>query len=132
QRFGGWFVTGSTGAAPHMGNAVAALDGRGNRELASVEGLFDTDGYRAFTSDVVAHLGLTHQAGMTNLLTRAGWEARAAAGEEALVGAMMKCIASEVVNHLLFVDEAKLPERVRGGSGFAERFSSSGPRDRKG
>ena len=28
RRFGGWFVTGSTGAAPHMGNDVAALAGR--------------------------------------------------------------------------------------------------------
>ena len=28
RRFGGWFVTGSTGSVPHMGNDVAALDGR--------------------------------------------------------------------------------------------------------
>jgi len=33
---------------------------------------------------------------------------------------------------LLFVDEAKLTEPVRGGSGFAERFASIGPRDQKG
>ena len=43
-----------------------------------MEGLFDADGYRALSSDIVAHLVFTHQAGMTNLLTRAGWEARAA------------------------------------------------------
>ena len=41
-------------------------------------GLFDADGYRALSSDIVAHLVFTHQTGMTNLLTRAGWEARAA------------------------------------------------------
>ena len=29
-------------------------------------------------ADIAAHLVLTHQAGMTNLLTRAGWEARVA------------------------------------------------------
>ena len=46
RRFGGWFVTGSTGSAQHMGNDVAALDGRASRELVSVEGLFDGDGYR--------------------------------------------------------------------------------------
>ena len=61
-----------------MGNDAAALDGRTSHELTSVEGLFDADGYRALSSDVVAHLVLTHQAGMTNLLTRAAWEARAA------------------------------------------------------
>jgi len=143
RRFGGWFVTGSTGAARHMGNDVAALDGRPTRELTSVEGLFDADGYRALSSDIVAHLVLTHQAGMINLLTRAAWEARAAdpslhppftssPAQEASIAAVMSGVASEVVDYLLFVDEAKLTEPVRGGSGFAERFSSGGPRDRKG
>jgi hypothetical protein len=45
---------------------------------------------------------------------------------------MMSGIASEVVDYLLFIDEAKLTDRVLGGSGFAERFSQTGPRDRKG
>lgn len=143
QRFGGWFVTGSTGSSPNMGNQAAALDGRPTRELTSVEGLFDAEGYRTLSSDVVAHLVLTHQAGMTNLLTRAGWEARAAdptlhapftssPEQEASITAVMNGIASEVVDYLLFVDEAKLTDRVRGASGFAERFSTSGPRDRQG
>ena len=142
KRFGGWFVTGSTGSARHMGNDAAALDGRTSRELTSVEGLFDADGYRALSSDVVAHLVLTHQAGMTNLLTRAAWEARAAdpslhgttatAGQEASIAAVMSGIAGEVVDYLFFIDEARLTDRVRGASGFAERFSASGPRDRKG
>jgi hypothetical protein len=143
QRFGGWFVTGSTGAVQHLGNDVTALDGRANRELVSVEGLFDADGYRALSSDIVAHLVLTHQAGMTNHLTRAGWEATAAdpslhptltstPGQEARIAAVMSGVATEVVDYLLFIDEAKLTDRVRGGSGFAERFSASGPRDRKG
>ena len=45
---------------------------------------------------------------------------------------MMTGVASEVVDYLLFIDETKLTGRVRGGSGFAERFSAIGPRDRKG
>ena len=71
-------MTGTTGSAAHMGNDVAALAGRASRELESAEGLFDADGYRTLSSDIVAHLVFTHQAGMTNLLTRAAWEARAA------------------------------------------------------
>jgi hypothetical protein len=141
QRFGGWFVTGRLGTARHMGNDVAALDGRSTRDLESVAGLFDTDGYRSVSSDIVAHLVLTHQAGMTNLLTRAAFEARMA--EAALRGpdtqeqtdavtAFMDGIAREVVDHMLFVDEAKLPTGIHGASGFVERFSKSGPRDRKG
>ena len=132
RRFGGWFVTGSTGATTHMGNDAPALDGRPSHELASVDHLFDPDGYRALTSDVAAHLVLTHQAGMTNLLTRAGWEARVASGPEDAVAAVMNGVAQEVVDYLLFIDEAPLPARVRGNSGFAERFSARGPRDRTG
>ena len=132
QRFGGWFITGSTGKAQHMGNGVAALDDRPSRELTSVDRLFYMEGYRTVTSDVVAQMVLTHQAGMTNLLTRAAFEARMANGDDAVVAPIMKGIASEVVDSLLFTDEAKLPDRVRGSSGFAERFSASGPRDSKG
>ncbi len=143
RRFGGWFVTGSAGSGSHMGNDVAALDGRTSRELTSVAGLFDADGYRALSSDIAAHLVLTHQAGMTNLLTRASWEARAAdpllhppfthsPDQDARIAVVMSGVASEVVDYLLFIDEAKLTDRVRGSSGFAERFSTGGPRDRKG
>ena len=142
RRFGGWFVTGSTGSMRHMGNDVTALDGRPNRELTSAEGLFDSDGYRALSSDIVAHLVLTHQTGMTNLLTRAAWEARAAdpslhgttatPDQQASIAAVMNGVAGEVVDYLLFIDEAKLTERVRGNSGFAERFSAAGPHDPKG
>jgi hypothetical protein len=143
RRFGGWFVTGSTGSAPHMGNDVAALDGRASRELQSVDGLFDADGFRALSSDIVAHLVFTHQVGMINLLTRASWQARAAdpllhppftaaPGEEERISVMMRGIASEVVDYLLFVDETKLTVPVRGASGFAQRFAAIGPRDRRG
>jgi hypothetical protein len=142
-RFGGWFVTGSAGSTPHMGNEAAALDGRRSRELSSVDGLFDPAGYRAMSSDIVAHLVFTHQAGMTNLLTRASWEARAAdpllhppftaaPEREASITAIMSGVAREVVDYMLFIDEARLTDRVRGASGFAERFSANGPRDAKG
>jgi hypothetical protein len=143
DRWGGWYVTGSSGSAQHMGNRADTLGGRTGRELISVDGLFDADGYRALSSDIAALLVFSHQTHMTNLLTRVGWEARAAdptlhppfvaaPGEDALIAGLMSGIASEVVDYLLFIDEAKLPDRVRGSSGFAERFSTAGPRDGKG
>jgi len=132
RRFGGWFLTGSTGSARHMGNDLPALDSSPSRELANVDRMFEPSGYRALTSDVVAHLVLTHQAGMANLLTRAGWEARLATGDPQLVAPIMDGIAREVVDYMLFVDEAPLPAPVHGTSGFAERFAKSGPRDSKG
>jgi hypothetical protein len=143
ERWGGWFVTGSSGIAEHIGNRVPALDGRPSRELASANGLFDPDGFRATTSDIAALLVFAHQTYMTNLMTRAGWEARAAdprlhppfvaePGEDARVAAIMSGVANEVVDYLLFIDETKLTGGVRGASGFAERFSAAGPRDKKG
>jgi hypothetical protein len=38
----------------------------------------------------------------------------------------------ELVDYLLFVDEAPLPAGVRGTSGFAAAFAARGPRDPKG
>lgn len=143
RRFGGWFVTGDAGSTPHMGNDVTALKGRSGRPLASAEGLFDPDGYPVVSSDIAAHLVFAHQAGMTNLLTRASYEARAAdpllhppfastPEEDERVASMMAGVAREVVDYLLFVDETKLISQIQGSSGFAERFSAGGSKDRKG
>jgi len=143
ERWGGWFVTGSSGGADHIGNNVPALDGRPGRELASARGLFEPDGFRATTSDIAALMVFSHQTYMTNLMTRAGWEARAGdprlhppfvaePGEDARLAAVMSGVANEVVDYMLFVDEAKLTDSVRSASGFAERFSAQGPRDKKG
>jgi len=143
ERWGGWFVTGSRASVRHRGNAAAALSGNAGRELASVSGLFEADGYQAMSSDIAALLVLSHQIHMTNLLTRAAWEARAAdprlhapfvanPGEEARVAQMMSGVADEVVDYLLFVDEAPLKDRLRGSSAFARRFAAAGPRDGNG
>lgn len=143
RRFGGWFVTGSAGSTPHMGNDVAAIGTRPDRTFATTNGMFDHDGYPAMSSDIVAHLVFAHQAGMTNLLTRISYEARAAdpvlhppftstPEEDARVTSMMAGVAREMVDYLLFIDETKLSDQIRGASGFAERFSAHGPRDRRG
>jgi hypothetical protein len=143
RRWGGWYVTGSSGSIQHRGNESTTIGGQSDRPLSSVAGLFDADGFQAMSSDIVALLVLSHQTHMTNLLTRVGWEARvadptlhppfvAAPGEESRIAQMMSGIASEVVDYLLFVDEAPIADRIRGSSGFAERFGSAGPRDAKG
>jgi hypothetical protein len=146
ERWGGWYVTGSSGSITHRGNESEAMAGRSERELSSVTGLFDGDGYPAMSSDIASLLVLSHQIHMTNLLTRAGWEARAAdpmlhapfvaaPGEDARVAQMMNGVATEVVDYMLFVDEAKLADRddpIRGSSGFVRRFSAAGARDSRG
>jgi hypothetical protein len=143
ERWGGWFVTGSSGAAQHRGNHVPALATHPTGVVPSVAGLFDPDGFGAMSSDIAALLTFSHQTHMINLLTRASWEARAAdpaqhaqaqsAPDQArLVEGMMGGVADEVVDYMLFVGEAPLPNAVSGRSGFAERMSARGPSDRRG
>jgi hypothetical protein len=139
QRFGGWWVTGDLGGAPHMGNIpVMPSDKKWKiaaplKPLKSVEGLFDLSGYQAPYSDVVAQLVLAHQTRMVNMITRTGWEARVAAAQpSADATARVKDAAADLVDHLLFVDEAPLPHPVKGTSGFAEQFATTGPKDSQG
>jgi hypothetical protein len=100
--------------------------------LSSVSGKFDTTGYLSPYSDVTALLVLNHQVHMTNLLTRLGWEARIAAHQGAPVETRVRETARELVDYLLFIDEAPLPGSVSGASGFADQFAAGGPRDKKG
>ncbi len=153
DRWGGWYVTGAHGETAHMGNVeVEAVEdphatfGVVPPVIDSLAGRFDLDGFPTPYSDVAALLVLDHQAHMTNLITRIGWEARRMEHRAGMVapadrgrstddGRFREVIdeaAVELVDYLLFVDEAPLPPGVRGGSGFAEMFSARGPRDRQG
>jgi hypothetical protein len=139
QRWGGWWVTGVTGGARHMGNVpVMPADARKKPnvppgDLKSLEGLFDLTGYPTPYSDLVAQLVLAHQTRMTNLMTRVGWEARLAAAVPSTdASARVQEAAADLVDYMLFVDEAPLARPVGGTSGFAEQFARTGPRDSKG
>jgi hypothetical protein len=140
QRWGGWFVTGDHGGAKHMGNIPVMPADKGKSKIASptrvlpsVEGLFDLKGFPTAHSDVVALLVLAHQTNMTNLITRTGWEARLAdANPTADATARVAEAARDLVDYLLFVDEAPLVGAVKSGAGFTERFVALGPRDKQG
>ena len=139
QRWGGWYVTGSHGRLPHMGNVTVMPQDKGKlkladpREIASVEGLFDLKGYATPYSDVAALMVLDHQTQMTNFITRIGWEARLAAASPSTDAALrVREAAQDLVDYMLFVDELPLPHPVSGASGFAAKFSAQGPRDGKG
>jgi HEAT repeat protein len=141
QRWGGWYVTGTHGAMRHMGNAILTnADARetmiSDRTLnrTSLDGLFDARTYVSAHSDIVALMVFAHQGHMTNLITRVGWEARiATSGQRAdfAAGALRDAV-TELVDYLLFVDEAPLTAAVKGTSGFAELFTAQGPADSRG
>jgi hypothetical protein len=99
--------------------------------LTTLKDAFDTAGYLSPYSDVVALMVFDHQMRMTNLLARMSWEARAAEGHSDL-DVLLRDAAREVVDYMLFVDEAPLSGPIEGSSGFAEWFAGSGPRDNRG
>ena len=135
-RWGGWFVTGTHNADRHMGNSVAtdptdlkAMITPASVHVTSLEGRFDPTGYLSLSSDLVGLLVIEHQAKMLNLFTRVGWEARIGEKES---GRTIEQAAAELVDYMLFVDEAPLPGPITGTTRFAEVFSSKGPRDSEG
>jgi hypothetical protein len=134
NRWGGWYVTGTSGTLQHRGNAVAPypdrpdmLDLHNTQNLTSLSGRFDTAGYLAPGSDIVALMTLEHQTRMTNLITRIGWEVRTGAPASRL-----DFVAGELAAYMLFEGEAKIYEPIAGVSGFTKTFAERGPRDRQG
>lgn len=153
ERWGGWYVTGTTGGI-HRGNAVIAAENRASQldqgpgvDVTDLSGRFDVGRYLSPHSDVVAHLALTHQVRMHNAIAFAAREARTALayrdstrarfGElsEASLASVQRRIerpAEKVVAELLFLDEAPLGGPLTGTSGFAADFAAAGRRDGQG
>jgi len=145
ERWGGWYVTGSSGSQVHLGNNPELTDplnpGRASKEgtqnLTSLADRFNTSRYLASTSDMVALMTLEHQTRMNNLMTRIGWDARIALreGKGTLDPAARDRINPEIeemLGYMLFVDEAPLKQPVAGVSTFTKTFPERGPRDAKG
>jgi len=137
--WGGWYVTGNSGPARHMGNLIASdeahpesiLEG-GPVHLDSIEGKCGPQTRLTPYSDIAALLVFEHQVRIMNLLTRAAWESRIAlAGNHSLTQPARTAL-NELADSMLFVGEAPLQGEIEGTSGFAEAFASRGPRDRKG
>jgi hypothetical protein len=135
NRWGGWYVTGNTGSLQHRGNAVAPypdrpdmLDLHNTQNLTSLSGRFDTSGYLAPTSDIVALMTLEHQTRMVNLITRIGWEMRLGGESQE----RLDSLTGELISYMLFVGEAKIYEPITGVSSFTKTFAEQGPRDRQG
>jgi hypothetical protein len=143
KRWGGWYVTGTTGSQRHMGNAFVTdpnrpdvLELAGTQNLTSLARKVDTTRYLRSTSDIVALMTYEHQTRMTNLMTRIGWETRVAVHEHKLdtpsVRAHLDAITDELVTYMLFADETPLREPVAGVSTFTKTFPVQGPRDKRG
>jgi len=141
ERWGGWYVTGTSGSLVHRGNSVAphpdqpaVLDTEGKQNLTSLAGRVDTSGYLENSSDLIALMTLEHQTRINNLFTRLGWETRVAVQEGKLAEsrARLDFVVGEVVSYMLFANEAHILEPIAGVSSFVKTFPERGPRDKQG
>ena len=130
ERWGGWYVTGRKLPPRHMGNFPLFMPKPSPPPppRASLEGVFNLDGYLTPYSDIVALMVLEHQATFSNLVTRAVWETRVGGANTRVVEA-----AETLADYMLFVDEAKIPAGgIEGSSGFTEKFLAMGMQDAEG
>jgi hypothetical protein len=162
DRWGGWYVTGSSGSQRHMGNVIAPVlthevgnarsylarfDPHSSAEVTTLDGRVDTDPYLTPHSDIVALMVLAHQTSVHNLMTFASYEGRRALYDEALqlkasggaegtrletTNVRIRTAAEQLVKAMLFAKEAPLTGKIAGTSGFAKAFTARGPRDSRG
>ena len=154
QRWGGWYVTGTHGKQRHMGNVTVknkrdlrTFDVEAGANITDLSKFFDVAPYLDKHSDIIALMILEHQGQMQNFITRANFETRKSVWydkvmNEALerpkdyrsesTGRRINSAAEKLVKYMLFSEEAKLTEQVKGTSGFTEHFAKQGIRDSKG
>ena len=138
-------MTGFDGSQTHMGNTVLGkgmpperLERNAGANLPDLTGRLDTAPYLTPYSDIVAQLVLAHQTQMHNLITLTNYQTRLALykppgqAPETLSETARRQFerpAELLVRYLLFTNEARLEEPIRGTSGFTEEFQARGPRD---
>jgi hypothetical protein len=154
-RWGGWYVTGYTGATNHRGNAFGSEEGDrlsfplSNRRPESLSELFDASDYLATTSDVVALLVFEHQMSVQNSLTHAGQHCRKMLvyqsslqkafkeppTDELTFDSVKSVFAGaeeNVLDRLLFRGAAALPDGVEGSEAFRSAFALHAPQSAAG
>jgi hypothetical protein len=154
NRWGGWYVSGTSGKQKHMGNLIVrgrtrpeSIDNTPNLNVTDLGRYFKTGPYLSPHSDIVALMVLEHQAEMHNVLARANYQTRLALHDEAELNkalgrpadyrsesttSRIKSAGEPLVKYLLFSGEARLTDPVKGTSGFAEEFAKRGPRTHDG
>jgi len=124
-----------------MGNAVAPdpdrpsdLEESGTQNLWSLASRIDPSKYLTSTSDIVALMTIEHQTHMTNLINGLSRQFRLTSDKGTLAKSKnsLDRTIDQIVDYMLFVDEAPLRDPVQGVSSFTRTFAQRGPRDRHG
>lgn len=153
ERWGGWYVSGTSGAMQHMGNTlVKSKDDAEHADFAKgcnvtdLGKLIDTTSYLAPHSDIVALMVAEHQTTMHNLIARASFEMRLALLQERDMNkalaepadrrspstlSRLKSVAEPLVKYMLYCDEPPFTDAIKGTSGFTEEFAAQGLKDKR-
>jgi hypothetical protein len=142
ERWGGWYVTGTSGNQRHMGNHIvrAPADSLGairdyskradlapGTNVTDLSKRFDAKPYLTADSDIVALMVLGHQTHIHNLITVVGTNLRGSPTESAV-----KEECDRLIKAMLFVEAEPLTQPVTGTTKFAAEFSARGVRDSQG
>lgn len=151
KRWGGWYVTGKHGEIEHLGNLVIRsrdvprpVENSAGQNVTDLSERFNTKHYLSPHSDLVALTVLAHQVKGHNLITRANFTTRQALHYQTSLNKELgekpgnrwesttRRIASaseDLLEYLLFAEEAPLLSPISGTSGFAEEFTQRSPKD---
>jgi hypothetical protein len=150
NRWGGWYVTGLHGESLHRGNLLfsskAEKPDQDLKRAANITDLSDRFDIKKYlfqgTSDIVALLVFEQQMAIQNTLTRASLDTRRMLDYQKNLQAAFKTptteepeydsvksvfehAAQDVVDDLLFKDEASLPASIQGSPAFQRAFLST-------
>jgi len=148
HRWGGYYVTGHS-SLPHLGNRIyqetdTRDDIRPTPEHRSLEGVIDLSKYLRDSSDIVSLMVLEHQCRLHNLLVAASMNYRRtywfkksldpqSDPDQGKAGELADEVAAEIVNALLFKDDAPLGDGgVDGDPAFQDTFAKRVPRSKAG
>lgn len=158
ERWGGWYVTGSSGDRKHMGNHFAVesedqrsvmLEAATPASLTNLDSLIETDPYPAGgTSDIVALMVMEHQVTVHNALVaglintrktlyrhRKMKEAFGESPDSPLSDTnrrILDNLADKIVRAIFFHDEHVVADGVEGAAPFQEAFSAGARKNREG
>ena len=147
-------LTGTHGSQKHQGNLIIrseevpkAPDNSAGMNVTDLSGRLDVTKYLVPHSDIVALMVLAHQIAVHNRITQASFTARQALAYEADITRAfgepegtrlesttrrIQSAGDDLVEALLFAEEAPLVNPVRGTSGYQAKCLQRGPCDHQG
>jgi hypothetical protein len=154
ERYGGWYVTGTSGSQVHRGNSyypdvaealgtpktyVSRMNLAATSNRMSLPETVDSTRYMTKHSDIAALMVMTHQTQIHNLIARVSYEVRSAIEDEGvnppvseITQTRIRNVTEPLVIAMLFGWTPELTSPIAGSSGFASEFAKQGPFDRKG